>query len=473
MSELLPIEGGSNKHLARALFELRPFVLTDAGIYSWNDKGYWAAIPRQDFRAFVLGTFGDLVPTYQVEREVKATKKEPAHTVVEDKFVDLSKVSVFSDLEVYCRHAPDYYKGEFFQDVAVGFACRNGFVDCSTQRHELVPAHPGQRCRIFLDFNYDEQATCPFTQEVIDSFFVEDKDNDGPGKKQALLEFYAMCLLGQINQDKRGRILWITGEPGTGKSTLIDSLNKALIPPEFMASVDPKSFGDPEQILDLVGKLLNFVDEVDEKTITNATIVRKVVAGAEMKPRQLYKGFFNARFRAGHLIVANIMPRQADESGALIDRTTHIHFTHRFKRPNETADSVERRIIGERAGIVNLLLRYYADIMQRPSNERNVITPKSALTRRAEMLEDGNIFRQFVKILQPAIDKRYRAADLLRVFQHYKAVHGHLGPNLSSGVLARKVMELKPELKIGEAGGAAIYSFIVVDDSEQVVYDKN
>jgi phage/plasmid-associated DNA primase len=298
---------------------------------------------------------------------------------------------------------------------------------------------------------------------------VDDADGDGPGKRRALLEFYAMCFLGQINYDKRGRILWITGEPGTGKSTLIDSLNKALFPPEFMAMVDPKAFSDSQQLLDLVGKLLNFADEVDEKTITNAALIRKVIAGNEMKVRQLYKGFFNARMRAGHIMVANLMPRQADESGALIDRTIHLHFTHRFKRRNESAEDVMRQIVAERAGIINLLLETYFEIQARPPELRNVQAPESAKRRRQEMLEDANIFKNFVKILKFNPDAKRRSTDLLKLFNLYKATHGYIGgPNVTSGVLAKKVLELRPELKVGESGGAAWYGFDVADDSGQV-----
>lgn len=463
------LEAATNKCLAEALNERIPIVITDQGAYELDSKyKYWKPIPGQDLRAFVLRAFHNCILEYTVEVKVKGKNGAPDTWVDEARYVDISNAKTFKDLECYLRVAPQFRKPAFFDEAPVGFTCRNGFVGFKNGEPALGKATPENRSRVFLDFVYDKAATCPYTLEVLDSFFVEDADGDGPGKKQALWEFYAMCLLGQVNKDNRGRILWVTGEPDTGKSTLLESLNKAIFPEEFMAMVDPKAFGDQEQLLDLVGKLINFADEVDEKTITNTATIRKVVSGSEMKVRQLYRGHFNARFIAGHLMIANLMPRQADESGALLERTIHLHFTHRFKRRNEAAEDVKRQIVEERAGIINLLLNTYVEMQKRDVNKRNVQAPASAIKRRTEMLEDANIYRQFVKILKKDETQRRRASDLLRVFNAYKSTHGYTGPFVTSGVLARKVLELKPDLKLCESGGAAVYGFVVEDETEQV-----
>lgn len=463
------LEAATNKCLAKALDQRIPLVVTDQGAYELDKQfQYWKPIPNQDLRAFVLRVFDGCILEYIAEVKVKGKKGAPDSWEDETRYVDISNAKVFKDLECYLRVAPEFRKPEFFDEAEPGFTCRNGFISIVDGIPRRVKARPENRSRVFLDFSYDEKATCPYTQEVVDSFFVEDADGDGPGKKQALWEFYAMCLLGQVNKDKRGRILWVTGEPDTGKSTLLESLNKAIFPDEFKAMVDPKAFGDQEQLLDLVGKLINFADEVDEKTITNTATIRKVVSGSEMKVRQLYRGHFNARFIAGHLMIANLMPRQADESGALLERTIHLHFTHRFKRKNEAAEEVERQIVAERAGIINLLLSTYCEMQKRDVNKRNVQAPASAIKRRTEMLEDANIYRQFVKVLKRDENQRRRASDLLRVFNLFKATHGYTGPFVTSGVLARKVLELKPDLKLCESGGAAVYGFVVEDETEQL-----
>lgn len=471
MTYKIPLEVRSNDNgdLAKELGELQPMKITAHGAFELDHRfNYWRQVRDQDIKALILRTFAPywLYFTKEVtNREGEVEEKKTA--------ININDANRFNNLDKYIRHAPTFFDLDFFERAPVGFTCRNGFVDLSSGSPLLEPSHPNQRSRIFLDFDFDPKAKCPYTSGVIDSFFVEDKDGDGPGKRQALLEFYAMCLLGQVNKDKRGRILWVTGEPGTGKSTLLESLNKAVFPSEFTAMVDPKAFSEPEQLLDLVGKLINFSDEVDERTITNTATVRKVVAGSEMKVRQLYRGFFNARFTAGHLMIANVMPRQADESGALIDRTIHIHFTHRFKRRNEDAHEVERQIVAERAGIINLLLEHYTAIMARPANQRNVQAPASAVRRQREMLEDANIYRQFVKVLKVDPEQKRRASDLLQVFNLFKHVHGYHGPNVTSGVLARKVLELRPELKLGESGGAAVYGFSVEDETQQLVSGNN
>lgn len=466
---LIPIEAPTNRCLGEALSARIPLVITDQGAYELDAEfNYWRPVPNQDLRAFVLRAFRGYIIEYTVEVKVKGKKGQPSTFESESRYVDITNARTFKDLETYLKSAPDFRKPSFFSGAPAGFTCRNGFISLESGRPQKLKAKSSNQSRIFLDFVYDESAACPYTQEVIESFFVEDADGDGPGKIQALLEFYAMCLLGQVNKDNRGRILWVTGSPDTGKSTLLESLNKAIFPEEFMAMVDPKGFGDQEQLLDLVGKLINFADEVDEKTITNTATVRKVVSGSVMKVRQLYRGHFNARFIAGHLMIANLMPKQADESGALLERTIHLHFTHRFKRRNESAEEVQRQIVEERAGIINLLLSTYVAMQAREVNKRNVQAPKSAIDRRKEMLEDANVYRQFVKVLKKDGAQRRRASDLLRVFNIYKGVHGYAGPFVTSGTLARKVLELRPDLKVGESGGSALYGFDVADESGQM-----
>jgi len=260
--------------------------------------------------------------------------------------------------------------------------------------------------------------------------------------------------------DERGTILWVTGAKRAGKTTLIKALIAAIFPREFVASVEPQRFGDPNQRLDMLGKLINFRDEVGSKALVDVGTIKNIVSGSVTDIKKLYKDPIQGRIEAGHLFVANEMPIHADPTGALQDRTVHIIFDQAFDRQSESPKRIQDKMIEERSGIINLLLRYYYEAQARePFELKSVFVPQSAKDSREEMTREANAYIEFIEeALEFDPEARMGIADIATQFEAWKRHTRRIyGPNPNLSQLGKKILAERPDFKVYLKGHAVVY----------------
>jgi phage/plasmid-associated DNA primase len=382
------------------------------------------------------------------------------------KRLSTSSSTFISGMRTYIPASPELGRPRFFMDepnveIPRGITVSNGFLHFRPDGvPELLPHSHTHRSRHFLDTVYDAGTDCPYTRMLIDSYFTKDKDNDGPGKKRAILQFLALCLFGQAAADGRGKILYITGEKGTGKSTLIENLVGACFDSATRSAVEPHDFGNPNARVMMVGKLLNFRDELNSKAIRDVGTMKAIVSGSEISVRSLYENLATARITCGHLFVANERAITGDSSGALQDRTWYVHFTHPYDRENEPTSYIRAKVMTERAGILNLLCSVYREMLEKGGGVPVMDVPKSSKLVQQEATLEADSLRDFVQAMctyDPEAPYVTEAA-ILQVFNAWKPLSGVSDKfSVSAKVLGVKVAQIFPQSRAVMEDGQNLY----------------
>lgn len=448
----------------KAALSLRKMVRTESGYYEYDELlGYWKPIPNQDIARWVLRIFQNCTLWYW--KPVKA-KGEIDY---ERREIETSEPYFFKRFEEYASHANEIDEPDFFKSAPVGFTCKNGFVCVDPTGAHLKRAEEVQHSRIYLDCDFLPDVGAPFTTSVIASYFTLDEDRIG--KQRALYEFMAYCLLGQMCFDERGTILWVTGAKRSGKTTLLKSLIQAIFPSEFVGSVEPQAFSDPNRKLDLVGKLINFRDEIGTKALTDVGTIKNIVSGAVTNIKKLYHDPIQARIDAGHLFIANEMPLHADPTGALQDRTIHIHFDQKYDREPESPAAIRAKMETERPGILNLLLSHYYEAQARPMfEERSVFVPESAKLSRDAMTREANAYIEFIEdALEEDKQARVSIQEIADKFDDWKRhTRRTQGPSPHVSTLGKKILAERPEFRVGFKARATVYGVRFRDFNKKV-----
>jgi hypothetical protein len=376
--------------------------------------------------------------------------------------VEQSSTNFAKELFGYIRRSPEIEQLDFFRDAPPGVTVRNGFLHLrSDGQPELLPASPAFASRYYIDLEYAPDAICPYTREMLESYFVEDTDNDGPGKIQGILDFLAICLFGQANIDNRGLMLCAIGPREFGKTALLKNLVNAAFDMEpdkrggmvlnqgMVSSVEPHLFHNENALMQLVGRMLNYVDELPKRAVKEVGIVKRVVSGEMVPVRSLYKDHATARMTCGHLFIGNDMPIFADSSGALQTRIMRIEFTHQYKRPRENSTDIAAKVKAERAGIINLLCKHYREMCAANSGQAAVRVPVSSLKYQDEATKDANTLAHWVEdsCTLSATHKTARK-DLMDHFRSWSAGTGE-GARMfvTADMLIEAIVKWNPEAK--------------------------
>jgi phage/plasmid-associated DNA primase len=437
-----------------ALAPYAALVYTEYGFYEFDvQKHYWKPIYRQNLSRWLLDVCSGFRMTYE---KAYYKKDEIDYTRLVE--LDSSEPHFFERVTKYLSNAPEFQKPEFFKTAPVGFTCRNGFVRITSTGPKLEVASKDHHSRIYLDCDWKADAECPFSTSVMASYFTHDPDAEG--KQRSIYEFLAYCLLGQMCFDERGTIMWVTGAKRAGKTTILKALVNTVFPPEFVAHVEPQAFNEPNRKLDLIGKLINFRDEVGSKALMDVGTIKGTVSGAMGNIKQLYKDPINARIEAGHLFVANELPLHADPTGALQDRTIHISFDQSFDRDSESPKSIQAKMLNERSGLLALLVKHYYEAQARePFETKSVFVPESAEKSRQEMTREANAYAEFIEdALEKAPDARLTAYQIATHFELWKAhTRRTYGPHPNVSTLGKKILAERPDFRVGNSGHAALY----------------
>lgn len=417
-----------------AITSMHPLRCAEGEYWEWRD-GRWIALHDKPTVWFLRHLAGRQI--YRIGRG----------GVMLD--VDTSTPQFISPLERYIEIAPEIQDATYFRAPCRGITVTNGFLMLGDDgRPTLLPHSPEHRSRFFLDTIYDPTARCPYTMEILASYFTRDKDGDGEGKQRAILEFIAICLFSCAVANRRGVILWVTGEKGTGKSTLIEALVDAAFDRELIGNVAPHVFDDPTERFRLVGKLINFKDEIESRAVRDVGSAKALVSGSEVSVKKLCRDLMQARIACGHLFVANEMAVLADSSGALQDRVIRVHFTHPYDREFEDPRRISEKIKAERAGFLNLLAETYRGMLERGNGLPQVAVPVSALRRQQESALEADAIRQFIgECVVSDPDGRMRASQILQKGYNPWRIRMGIKRDADAAEIGCKLCEMMPEAR--------------------------
>lgn len=158
-------------------------------------------------------------------------------------------------------------------------------------------------------------------KKVLDDFKLTDE------QVAFLQEFFGYCLLPHARYRKA---CWLYGPKRTAKSFIIGALLKMVGTGNF-SNVTPSKLGDPSEMSALVGKMVNYMDEIEEKALgEGAGFKRLVSTGNPVLINEKFISRYTYAPTCCHIFASNTLPYITDKSDATWDRITFIEMSRQF-----------------------------------------------------------------------------------------------------------------------------------------------
>ena len=187
-----------------------------------------------------------------------------------------------------------------------------------------------------LDYDYDENASCPKWNDFLNEMLPD-------MTQQLVLHQYIGYAF--TNHLKLEKALFLFGDGGNGKSVVQEVITK-LLGKENTSSVSiGKLTKDPNTIILIEGKLLNYCSE-NEKTL-NVTMFKTLVSGEPVLGKKLYSDIRTVTNYAKLMFNLNSLPAIKDESESFIRRLLILKFD---KRPKKIDPELHFKIIADELG---------------------------------------------------------------------------------------------------------------------------
>lgn len=174
------------------------------------------------------------------------------------------------------------------------FAFQNGVFNLKTQK--FSEHSPENYVSIVQDYDYDPEATSPYFMSVIHRF---DRDT-----QLFLQEFAGYCTTTQTNLET---MLWLSGRPGSGKSTLIKGFEAFL--GRYCGYLPPHNFnGNRFGFSNVVGARLLVATEVPKKGIEDTSILKAFVSGETISVEKKFANAYSYKPLAKFMWAMNTVP---------------------------------------------------------------------------------------------------------------------------------------------------------------------
>ncbi|GEM_PF-2265634 len=276
----------------------------------------------------------------------------------------LSKIERFIS-----SHAPEI--GDAFEQHRHLLCAGNGVVNLMTG--ELEPLNPDYLMVENTSVNYNNDRTWQEQAPMWEKALNETFDGD-PEKIEYFKRVMGYCATGETRSDA---VFCLYGIAGTGKSTLIDTVMKALSASNkvngygTMLKADlqsSKSGSARDGIARARYKRLIIAKELDERNdLSWGTIKGLASTSSLMEVRKLYEGTENIEPKFKLVFDTNHMPKCETPDTSILRRLKIIPFRHVFTNKNElTAKNLE----SEQEGILHWIIEgacdYYRDGLGNP-----------------------------------------------------------------------------------------------------------
>jgi phage/plasmid-associated DNA primase len=178
-------------------------------------------------------------------------------------------------------------------------------------------------------------------------------DEDAAEKIACEQEHFGGALFGMAPTYQK--CLALPSGGGGGRSTFLETI-EAAFPAGTVAHIDMRDLRNPERRTRLVGKLLNFSDEVPPDAFMQAEDFKKAVTGNVLTAEGKYHASFEFRSRA--LLVCPIQVSAAAElTAAFFDRFNLVRYNRNFRSERSRILDLAKQIISEELpGIVAWLV---------------------------------------------------------------------------------------------------------------------
>lgn len=208
-----------------------------------------------------------------------------------------------------------FYSDMFNQENIINF--KNGFFDVKTGK--LMDHTMDIISTIQLPYNYDKDAKCPLFIKTINESLEGDLEKIG-----IFQEFIGYCL---IKSTKYERALFLVGEAGTGKSTLLEAV-EAVLGEENCSSIRMDMLCSPQYVGNLLDKYVNIDREIPQEISNYEDALKKIISGEKVTINTKYIPTYDAKPFCKLIFAANDLPRISDTSNAVFRRLLLLDFNN-------------------------------------------------------------------------------------------------------------------------------------------------
>ena len=206
-------------------------------------------------------------------------------------------------------------------------AFENGIYNLETGK--LEPFDPSIIITNKIPHNYNYSAY----SETMDAMLDRISCNDD--QIRDLLEEMAGFCLYRRNELRKAFIL--IGDKANGKSTFLDCLVN-MVGEDNTSALDLSELKDRFRSSEMVGKLLNAGDDINDNFISDASTFKKVVSGERTTYEKKGVDAFKFSNYCKFIFSANSIPRMKDKTGAVLDRLIIIPFNASFSKKDPNYD---------------------------------------------------------------------------------------------------------------------------------------
>ena len=164
---------------------------------------------------------------------------------------------------------------------------------------------------------------------------VLDKVSCNDDQIRDLLEEMAGFCLYRRNELRKAFIL--IGDKANGKSTFLDCVVN-MVGEDNASALDLSELKDRFRSSEMVGKLLNAGDDINDNFISDASTFKKVVSGERTTYEKKGVDAFKFSNYCKFIFSANAIPRMKDKTGAVLDRLIIIPFNATFSKKDADYD---------------------------------------------------------------------------------------------------------------------------------------
>ncbi len=227
---------------------------------------------------------------------------------------------------------------------------KNGILDLETL--SLLPHDRRKLFTYCLPYEYDEQATCPTWEKAIKEILIKPGTDETDEQLVHFIQEYMFYTL--TNDTRYEKMVWLYGEGGAGKSTIVETMQALLGDESLVTVVDFSQLGHSGNysLSEMPGKRMIFSTEGDGAEALKEGIIKQLVSGETINARPIYGRDFQFKPTAKLWWSMNDRPSISDKSDGMWRRMTVIPFSKKLSSDVVDID-MKDKLRKELPGILN------------------------------------------------------------------------------------------------------------------------
>ena len=374
------------------------------------------------------------VPEFLVKRRIVAVLEEAKPERIKPTSGLLSSVHELSRVELA---VPDE-QWDSDQDILV---CGNGALHIPTG--ELLPHSPAHFATGAVPYDYDPDATAPTWEQVLE---------DVLGKELASF-FQEFAGYSATPDTSLETALWLCGQPGGGRSTLLAGLETMLGPRAGvlgLGEIERNRFA----LAQIPGKFLLTATEQPAGYMRVSHTLNALISGEPLQVERKFRDPFTLVPRCKIAWAMNELPRLKSTSDGLLRRVKVIELDPIPE--NERDPEVKNKVREEGPGILTWAMEGQRRVKQRGG----FLIPETVKDATEEFGLSNDVPKSFVQeACITGKESEEQAGPLYKAYRHYCLEHGH------QPMSAKSVAKEWKRLGFGTRGlhGRTVYKGVKVD----------